>query len=78
MPSASIFAIDLDAPVYVQYLDYLSKLTRGDLGMSLLARGTPVAEIIIKNNLKVILLSIKCLKWMFYRLSKCNLIILFI
>jgi peptide/nickel transport system permease protein len=42
----AIFAIDLDAPMYVQYFDYISKLVRGDLGMSLLSRGTPVAEII--------------------------------
>jgi peptide/nickel transport system permease protein len=42
----AIFAIDLDAPTYVQYFDYVSKLVKGDLGMSLLSRGTPVSEII--------------------------------
>ena len=42
----AIFAIDLESPMYVQYLDYVSKLLRGDLGISLLARGTPVSEII--------------------------------
>lgn len=42
----AIFAIDLDAPVHIQYLDYVGKLVRGDLGMSLLARGTSVADII--------------------------------
>jgi peptide/nickel transport system permease protein len=41
-----IFAIDLDSPMYVQYVDYVSKLLRGDLGISLLARGTPVVDII--------------------------------
>jgi hypothetical protein len=30
----------------VQYIDYLGKLVQGDLGISLLARGTPVADII--------------------------------
>jgi peptide/nickel transport system permease protein len=44
----AIFAIDMDAPLYTQYLDYLGKLFRGDMGMSLLARGTPVADIIQK------------------------------
>ncbi len=42
----AIFAIDLDAPLYTQYFDYLGKLFRGDMGISLLARGTPVSEII--------------------------------
>ena len=42
----AIFAIDLDAPMYVQYVDYLGKLVQGDMGISLLARGTPVADII--------------------------------
>jgi peptide/nickel transport system permease protein len=42
----AIFAIDLDAPVHIQYLDYLGKLFHGDMGMSLLARGTSVADII--------------------------------
>ncbi|MBL7201872.1 MAG: ABC transporter permease [Anaerolineae bacterium] len=42
----AIFAIDLDQPVYIQYWDYLTKLAKGDMGMSLLARGTPVAAII--------------------------------
>jgi peptide/nickel transport system permease protein len=44
----AIFAIDLDSPMYVQYFDYVSKLVRGDLGISLLARGTPVVDIIKK------------------------------
>jgi ABC-type dipeptide/oligopeptide/nickel transport systems, permease components len=42
----AIFAIDLDAPMYVQYIDYLGNLLKGDLGVSLLSRGTPVIEII--------------------------------
>ena len=43
----AIFAIDMDAPLYTQYFDYLGKLFRGDMGMSLLARGTPVADIVM-------------------------------
>ncbi len=42
----TIFAIDLDAPLTRQYMDYLSNLLRGDLGVSLLSRGTPVIDII--------------------------------
>ena len=42
----NIFAIDLDAPLYVQYFDYMTKLFRGDMGMSLLSRGTSVTDII--------------------------------
>ncbi len=46
--AAALFAIDLDAPFYVQYLGYLANLLRGDLGISLLSAGTPVSEIIIR------------------------------
>ncbi|MBN1933020.1 MAG: ABC transporter permease [Anaerolineae bacterium] len=42
----AIFAIDLDAPMYEQYIDYLGNLFKGDLGVSLLSRGTPVIDII--------------------------------
>ncbi len=42
----AIFAIDLDAPLHQQYFDYLTKLFHGDLGISLLSRGTPVSAII--------------------------------
>jgi peptide/nickel transport system permease protein len=42
----AIFAIDLDAPLYEQYFDYLGKLFRADMGISLLSRGTPVSEIV--------------------------------
>lgn len=42
----AIFAIDLDAPVTRQYVDYLSNLLKGDLGVSLLSRSTPVSDII--------------------------------
>lgn len=46
--AASLFAIDLDAPMYVQYLDYLSHLLRGDLGTSLRSPGTTVLSVIAR------------------------------
>jgi peptide/nickel transport system permease protein len=42
----SLFAIDLDQPKFLQYIDYMQGLLRGDLGMSLTAPGTTVASII--------------------------------
>ena len=42
----SLFAIDPDQPLLLQYLDYLKNLARGDLGQSLLSPGVPVTEII--------------------------------
>ena len=42
----SLFAIDTDQPLLLQYLDYLKNLAQGDLGMSLTAPGTTVASII--------------------------------
>ena len=44
--AASLFSIDLDAPLWKQYLTYLADLGRGDLGMSLRSTGTPVVNII--------------------------------
>lgn len=44
--AASLFAIDLDAPMYMQYLSYLGNLLRGDLGNSLISHGTPVTSVI--------------------------------
>jgi len=46
--AASLFAIDLDAPLHVQYLDYLSHLFRGDLGTSLRSPGTTVLSVIAR------------------------------
>src|SRR5215203_6549663 len=43
--AASLFSLDLNAPVYQQYLEYLGNLARGDLGESLVSRGVPVSEI---------------------------------
>jgi peptide/nickel transport system permease protein len=44
--AASMFSIDLDAPLWKQYLDYLADLSQGNLGMSLRSVGTPVIGII--------------------------------
>ena len=45
--AASLFSLDLDAPIYQQYLEYLGNLLRGDLGESLVSRGVPVSEIVL-------------------------------
>lgn len=42
----SLFAIDVDNPMLLQYFDYLQNLSQGNLGMSLSSPGTSVAEII--------------------------------
>jgi peptide/nickel transport system permease protein len=44
--AASLFAIDFDAPLWKQYLNYLIELGRGNLGTSLRSTGTPVVNII--------------------------------
>lgn len=46
--AASLFSIDLDSPLYIQYFGYLGNLLHGDLGLSLLSTGTSVASIIVK------------------------------
>lgn len=46
--AASLFAIDLDAPLYEQYFDYMINLFQGDMGTSLRSPGTPVSSIIAK------------------------------
>lgn len=45
--AASLFAIDLTAPLHKQYFEYMTQLLRGDLGMSLQSTGTPVKDIIV-------------------------------
>jgi peptide/nickel transport system permease protein len=45
--AASLFSLDLNAPVYQQYLEYLGNLMRGDMGESLVSRGVPVSEIVL-------------------------------
>jgi peptide/nickel transport system permease protein len=44
--AAAMFAIDLDAPLWQQYLDYLGDLAQGNLGLSLRSVGTPVTSVI--------------------------------
>jgi peptide/nickel transport system permease protein len=44
--AASLFAIDLEQPLILQYVDYLTGLVRGDLGTSILSPGTPVSSFI--------------------------------
>ena len=46
--AASLFAIDVDAPLYAQYFEYVSNLAQGDLGTSILSPGTPVTAIILR------------------------------
>lgn len=45
--ASGLFNIDLNAPLHQQYLDYLGRLIRGDIGSSLMSAGTPVASIIL-------------------------------
>ncbi|MFN2108188.1 MAG: ABC transporter permease [Anaerolineae bacterium] len=45
--AASLFAIDLDAPLSKQYIDYMGQLLHGNLGESLRSPGTSVWEIIV-------------------------------
>lgn len=42
----SLFAIDTDQPLMLQYVDYLGNIARGDLGMSITSPGTEVTQII--------------------------------
>lgn len=44
--ASALFAIDLDAPLSRQYLDYMGNLLRGDLGQSYRSKGTYVADIV--------------------------------
>ncbi len=44
--AASLFALDLDAPLHEQYFEYMGKLLHGNLGTSLRSPGTPVMSII--------------------------------
>lgn len=46
--AAALFAIDLNQPLYLQYLEYLGNTLRGDLGYSIRSPGTPVSAIILR------------------------------
>lgn len=45
----SLFAIDVDRPVMLQYFDYLKNLLQGDLGTSMVLPGTTVSSIILSR-----------------------------
>ena len=42
--AAGLYDFDPDEPVFQQYLKYIGKLARGDLGKSILSAGTPVID----------------------------------
>jgi peptide/nickel transport system permease protein len=44
----ALYSIDMDDPIYVQYLDYLGNVLRGNLGQSILSRGTYVTDLMLK------------------------------
>ena len=46
--AAALFAIDLNRPVLLQYVDFLGNTLRGDFGNSMLSPGTTVTSIILK------------------------------
>jgi len=44
--ASHLFAIDLNKPIVLQYVDYIGNLAHGNLGTSILASGTPVTTIL--------------------------------
>src|SRR5688572_30050797 len=44
----ALYSIDMDDPIYVQYLAYLGNVLRGNLGQSILSRGTYVSDLMLK------------------------------
>ncbi len=46
--AASLFAFDLDQPVYLQYFSYLGSLLQGNFGNSILSPGTSVTSVIAR------------------------------
>src|SRR5437667_3610165 len=45
--AASLFSIDLERPLPLQYVEFLGSLAHGDLGYSFVSQGTPVASIVL-------------------------------
>lgn len=45
--ASTLFRIDLNAPIHEQYVEYMGKVLRADLGDSFLSQGTPVLSIIL-------------------------------
>ncbi len=46
--AASLFALDLNKPLYLQYIDYLRNTLQGDFGNSMLSAGTPVTAVVLQ------------------------------
>jgi peptide/nickel transport system permease protein len=46
--ASALFSVDLDQPLYVQYLGYMANLARGNLGNSMLSKATPVSSLMVK------------------------------
>lgn len=46
--AATLFSIDFNRPLYLQYVDYLNNTIHGDFGKSVLSPSTPVTSIIAK------------------------------
>jgi peptide/nickel transport system permease protein len=46
--AASLMGIQLDEPVYLQYLDYLGNVLHGDLGKSYRSQGLKVSDLVIQ------------------------------
>lgn len=46
--AATLYDFDPDEPLFTQYIDYMSKLVRGDLGVSITSAGTPVRDQIVR------------------------------
>ncbi len=44
--AASLFQLDFNQPMYLQYFEYLGNLLQGNLGLSFRSTGTPVSKII--------------------------------
>ncbi len=45
--AAALFGVDVEAPLWQQYLGYLRDLAQGNLGSSLLSPGTSVASVML-------------------------------
>lgn len=46
--AAALYQIDLDKPLWLQYLDYIWSLLHGDFGMSIVSTRTPVSDLILR------------------------------
>lgn len=46
--ASSIFQVDLNQPMHVQYVTYMKNLLHGDFGVSIVSAATPVTDIIMR------------------------------